>query len=121
MLKFLFTKGYKLNWNVFVTAVERGDIEMIQWLHEVGCGWNTLIYCHINRKHKFKILNWIIANGYKLDDILCEVAIVDMDIRLLRWALAHGCKIDLTKIEYVTCMTNWAEANGIGELLKIKK
>ncbi len=119
-MKLLFAKGYKITWVSFANAVEHSNIELMQWLHENGCEWNVKIFNSINGKHRFKVLNWLVANGYELIDELCIIAIANQDIKLFRWAIAHGCKLDLAKTKYLHKITDWSDANDLSELLQIE-
>ncbi len=52
-----------LNEHVFAAAAECGSLEMMRWLHELGCAWNSYVFCYAAGNGGEERLEWLAENG----------------------------------------------------------
>jgi hypothetical protein len=52
----------------FTAAAERGNLEMVQWLHNQGCPWNEDACTAAVERDDFEMLEWLHIAGSPWDD-----------------------------------------------------
>jgi hypothetical protein len=101
------------------TAAERGDLELLKWLHAHECPWDVETCNWLAFKGDIDSLKWARQQpeGCPWDETTCSYAAEGGQLHTLQWAREQGCPWD----EW-TCynaawkgnlrMLQWARANG---------
>jgi hypothetical protein len=58
-LQFLRQTGCPWNAEVFVAAVDRGDMEILRWLRQEGCPWDATVFTKALEKGNLDIIQWL--------------------------------------------------------------
>jgi hypothetical protein len=72
-------------------AASGGHLEVVQWLHSRGCGWDSCTSTNAARGGHLPLLQWAHAHGCPLDEGCCTAAAVGGQFEMLRWLRAEGC------------------------------
>lgn len=64
ILKYLYEIGTRLNTQVFTAAVDYGDVDMLEWLHENNCTWDETIRMQAYIKNDNLVLQFLHDKGY---------------------------------------------------------
>lgn len=99
MNKFLYVKSiikpkYPLPSDVFSHAAMSGNFEMLKYLHG-KCNFDQYLFSNIAYQGKFEIMQWLLENGYKVDndkDTFNSAALFG-DLNIMKWLLENGFKI----------------------------
>jgi hypothetical protein len=86
-------------------AAESGGLEILQWLRNAGCPWDTFTCMAAARGGKLEILQWLRIQGCPWDDFTCKEAVEQGNVELLQWAIDHGCPEPMNDRNYV-CKKN---------------
>jgi hypothetical protein len=99
-------------WNeVTCAAAAENSLEMLQWVRENGCPWNSSTCACAAKSGNFDALKWARENGCPWGTMTCAYAAKSGNMNTLKWARENGCRWD-----YLTC--GYAAANGDLEMLK---
>ena len=86
-------------------AARSGNQEVLEWLHNSGCSWDTSTCWMAARGGHLDVLRWARAHGCPWDVMTCAHAAWSGHLRVLQWAREHHCPWD-----WVT--PAWAAKNG---------
>jgi hypothetical protein len=67
-LQFLRQTGCPWNAEVFVAAVERGDMEILRWLRQEGCPWDATVFTKALEKGNLDIIQWLFEEKCPTDE-----------------------------------------------------
>lgn len=100
-LKLLIQHGLKLDVSSFISkglcarAAARGDLEMLKWLRDYGCQWDSYTCMNSATKNSVNIVKWAILNGCPYDDVEIITSWVNArDVETVEWLLERGCPLD---------------------------
>ena len=123
ILEYLYDKGFDnlFKWDNLVTscAAMSGHLEVIKWLRERGCPWNsrTLEVAAVNGD--WDILRWAHANGCPWEEDVCASAAEGGNLDMLKWLRSQDppCPWDETTCnkaaqEGQLHIMKWADENG---------
>ena len=112
LLRYLHERGCEWDSETCRCAVRKGQIECLRYLHENGCEWNqiTCVWAAAE-KGQIECLRYLHENGCEWDIDTCKSAAKKGHIECLRYAHEKGCEWDKE-----TCL--WATLNGEIECLK---
>jgi len=89
-----------LDKQVFTEAVHSRNIEMIEWLHKLGCPFDRKTTSAAVKPPMTKyftgslpILKKLVEWGCELKDTICETAAYHGDLEILQYLFAVGCKL----------------------------
>jgi len=146
LLKYIYKKlnnKYKYKYggpsaDVIIASVEGGQIDIVKWLHENGCPWNSyacnvaasinrldiLQYLHDNgctwtvwtitcaaEKGHLEVLRYLRQNGCDWDKFTCAFAASKNQLEVLKYLHENGCPWSS-----LSCM--YANTNSYTEILK---
>lgn len=82
-------------------AVRFGKLDMVRWMREMGYKWhfNGMAYIAIEYGH-LHILEFMVANGYRLCPSLNQVAVKFKRVEILKWFKSKGCVVNANNIGY---------------------
>lgn len=76
-------------------VAQTGNIDLLQWLHYVGCYWDKQTCIEAARHGYFEILKWVIENGCPMDDpVICTIVTKYGEFELLKWLRQMHCPWD---------------------------
>jgi hypothetical protein len=131
MVKWLASNGYPISETAWVNAAEIGDIEMLEFLHEIGlvpkecrivletfqqgtCACPCLsALC----SGELEVLGWAYENGCYFTETSCKIAAKKGHLHILKWLVSKGCpwfKIDC----YNMALSGGRENNHIVKWIK---
>lgn len=125
-LKFCVANGCALDWRSMAHVIRKGDLQMIQMMHEAGAPWHrdhiNAIYSHA-QSNRFNILKYCVDNGLELDERACKLAVEYNDLKGLQYLREKGAPWDaslptLCAREYRDivllkfCLSNGCPVNG---------
>jgi hypothetical protein len=67
-LQFLRRTGCPWNEEVFVAAVERGDLEILRWLRQEGCPWDASVFTKALENGDLDIIQWLFEQKCPSDE-----------------------------------------------------
>lgn len=68
IVKFLVSKGYKINESTCAVAGTRGRLEILQWLRSIDCPWDKYTVDYSIRNHtNEEVVEWAMENGCPFD------------------------------------------------------
>jgi hypothetical protein len=111
IIKILLDAGCKLSNRLCTFAAKNAEdnIECIKFLHEKGCEWDCRTAVSAAQKGNFKILEYVISNGCDISDKICEYAAIGGNVKCLELAFAHS-KNRSAKITYYAAINDNLEA-----------
>jgi len=96
-LKFCVANGCALSRWSMARVISKGDLQMIQMLHEAGAPWHRDdikdIYSH-GGSNRFSILKYCVDNGLELDERACKLAVRSNDLKGLQYLREKGAPWD---------------------------
>ena len=115
-LKFCVANGCALDRFALEKVTRKGDLQMIQILHEAGAPWHRdnieTIYLY-GRSNRFNILKYCVDNGLELDGRACKLAVRHNDLKGLQYLREKGAPWDAS----LPTLCAWGTKNV--ELLKL--
>jgi hypothetical protein len=67
-LQFLRRTGCPWNEEVFVAAVESGDMEILRWLRQEGCPWDATVFNAALEKGNLEMIQWLFEQKCPMDE-----------------------------------------------------
>lgn len=90
IVKILYSQGHPLDNNVFYSAIQYGDHEMVKWLYERKCGGEES--CNIAAKYgHLDILKWLRSEKFYWNYLTCKEAADNNHLEILKWLIENGC------------------------------
>ncbi len=92
---------YPLFENTTITAIENGNLEILNWLKENGGIFTDNINSTAIKYNRINILEWILQNfNFKLTEYDCATAVVYDRLSVLKWLRAKDCPWDNDTIKF---------------------
>jgi hypothetical protein len=98
-------------------AADRGHLEILQFLHQHGFPWNTIVCENAAEGGHLEVLQWLRANGCPWDGYTCSSAARSGHLEVLKWARSNDCPWDgwtcasAARYGHLEVL-QWASANG---------
>ena len=99
------TGSLQLTAEHWITAVECGDLHILQWLKEKEGRWPNYLCAHAAREGHMETLKWLRKKGCPWDAFACAYAAEGGHLHILQWLREMGCPWNES-----TCL--WAAADG---------
>ena len=111
IIKILLDAGCKLSNRLCTFAAKNPEdnVECIKFLREKGCEWDCRTAVSAAEKGNYKILEYVISNGCDISDKICEYAAIGGNVKCLELAFAHS-KNRSSKITYYAARNDKLEA-----------
>jgi hypothetical protein len=68
-----------------------GNREVLEWLHNTGCPWDSTVCWMATGGGHLDVLQWAREHGCPWDAMTCAYAARSGHLRVLQWAREHGC------------------------------
>ena len=75
-------------------AARGGNREVLEWLHNTGCPWDTKSCAAAAKEGHLEVLQWAREHGCPWNAMTCSRAAGYGHLRVLRWAREHHCPWD---------------------------
>jgi hypothetical protein len=94
IVKLLREKGCP--WDVFTCAdaAKGGHLEVLKWLHGEGCPWDNRTSFKAAAYGHLELLKWVRENACPVDWFICAIAVRHGQVEVLRWAREEGYGYD---------------------------
>ena len=73
-------------------AAMDGHLAMLQWAREHGCPWDAATCAHAVRSGHLRVLQWARAHHCPRNSYTCQYAAQAGHLEVLQWAREHGCQ-----------------------------
>ena len=90
--------------DLFATAVQCGNLEMVTLMHENGCPWDEDATEYAAMCDKMKILKWLHENGCPISDEACSEAAENESWECLKYLVDNKCP---NWVYYVNIIPEW--------------
>jgi len=95
ILKWLHTVGCPWNENTFATACKFCDLEILQWLKDSGCRYNSSVYASAARYNRMDVVKWLMSHvDCEPNASACVGAARGGHLDMLKHLLKCGCDWD---------------------------
>jgi len=72
-------------------AARGGNREVLEWLHNTGCPWDTVTCWMAAMAGHVEMVKWLHNHGCPWDTLTCSSAARSGHLRVLQWAREHHC------------------------------
>ena len=103
--------------NLCFYAAKGGHLEVLKWLRENGCPWDSCTCYSAAKGGHLEVLKWLRENGCPWDSNTCDFAAKGGHLEVLKWARQNGCHWDEWTCADIVC-GNFAAVGGNLEVLK---
>jgi hypothetical protein len=76
------------------SAAREGHLEVLEWIMNNGCFWDSSICCSTAKEGHLEILKWARKNNYALDVRTCYHAAKGGHLEIIKWARGKNCPWD---------------------------
>jgi hypothetical protein len=83
--------GFPLSPEICRSAIFRGDLDLLQWLHKNHCPCDPRACRTAAEQGHFEVLKWLYSIGCELDSETMEFAVLSGCMNILQWLYDHGC------------------------------
>lgn len=91
-------KYYCLNEEVFETAVRSNKLDIVKWMKDQNCPWNSEVFNSAIRIQNFEIIKWLKKEGcpwnnstFMISCIHHEIITANVGIKIVKWLHQQGC------------------------------
>ena len=92
ILKWLREINYNFTFEICEDAAEEGHLHILKWLYEIGClvDIDNMLCVRTLKYNHFETLQWLMENGYKGYDMICNIAAYHGCLDTLKWLYTKG-------------------------------
>ena len=91
VLKWLRENGCPWDSCTCYSAAKGGHLEVLKWLRENGCPWDSNTCAHAAQGGHLEVLKWARQNGCHWAEWTCLLAAEGGHLEVLKWARQEGC------------------------------
>jgi len=99
-------------------AAGGGNREVLEWLHNTGCPWDTSTCIVAAESGHLEVLRFAWEHGCPWDSYTCSYAAQGGHLKVLQWARQHGCPWNAQTCSYAAMfgqleVLQWARENDV--------
>lgn len=115
ILKLMWKNGMTFDWRMYSDAISANRTDVLEWLHETGCGkGGNLLMIAVDSGHK-EAINWCHKVGCPFPTRAWNVAVDNCDIPTIEHLISLGYSTDtlgsIIQTSNNPTLTEWADLN----------
>lgn len=102
ILNFYKEKQIDIRWSLYDLAIQCNQLKVIKWAHENVYKWTRKNFLSAGEKGNIEIIKYMHKNGCYLDIDFCGTIVLMANLELLKWARENKCPWDENTFYWAT-------------------
>jgi len=100
IVRYLHENGCEWDTMACWSAANEGHLQVLKYLHENGCQWNEHTFAAGVASGNMELLEYLYQNGCPWNESSCTTAVQNGRLDILRWLHENGCQCDVKNCKY---------------------